>query len=360
MKWLAPSDEFWRAFLARPELAPVAESCSAELALHAALLATPFQSVPSHELAALRDEDARDSYTLFLRFRDSVLAAGTLEAYYLSLFPKDGGGQVDVPMLFIELVVEAILANLMTVQPGLSAADADTVSAANWTAWDVRAAQMLYRNQRISTDNGQVLSGDLQTLDMLSVTGGVGDMGRFLAEAGAPLPVVNMQVLVPENAETFLQAVEQGRSSAARRFLLDLRHEVSNDLSHGLVLTMARAHSGLKALARVLQAWVGHFLGVEVRIRPLQKIDDQAWRWHIGLDAEAMALLNDLYAGAEVEQSRLQRLLSLFRLDFVDQREMQPGVAGKPVYLGMMMNAAGVLQLKPQNLLQNLPLRTTH
>jgi hypothetical protein len=28
------------------------------------------------------------------------------------------------------------------------------------------------------------------------------------------------------------------------------------------------------------------FLGVRRTIRPLQKIDDRAWRWHVGLDAK--------------------------------------------------------------------------
>ena len=355
--WLAPSDEFLRRFLVRPELAPVAESCSAELALHAALLAMPSKSVRPTEIAAVQDEDVRSSYALFLGFRDRLWAAGTLESYYLSLFPKTGGGHVDIPPVFIEMLVEAIVGNLMSRSLDGSLPDGNAPLASDWTAWDIRAAHMLYRSQRVNADNGQVLLGDLQTLDMLSDTGGVGDMGRFLAEAGAPLPVVNMQVLTPENAGQFLQAVEQVRPTAVRSFLLDLRHEVSNDLSHGLVLTMARAHSGLKALARVLQAWIRHLLGVEVRIRPLQKVDDDAWRWHIGLDAEAMALLNDLYAGVEVEPSRLERLLSLFRLDFAEPLEMHPDVSGKPVYLGLMMNASGVLQLKPQNLLQNLPLK---
>jgi hypothetical protein len=31
-------------------------------------------------------------------------------------------------------------------------------------------------------------------------------------------------------------------------------------------------------------------------------------------------------------------------------------VQGKPVYLGLAMNAQGLLKLKPQNLLLNLPL----
>ena len=89
----------------------------------------------------------------------------------------------------------------------------------------------------------------------------------------------------------------------------------------------------------------------------MQKIDDEAWRWHVGLDIESTALLNDLYEGREVESARLQRLVSLFRLDFADPHDVRPDVAGKPVYLGLMMNADGIVKLKPQNLLVNLPLR---
>lgn len=337
--WLRPTDDYLRLFLLRPELAPVPESCPAELALHAALLADPSAVVPPAGLQALQDADVRESYTLFLRFRDGLQAAGTLEAYYLGLFPRSGEGRINIPPLFIDMVAEAITRNLL--------ADSGDV-------YEMRAAEMLFRSQRISTQDGQVLSGDRDTLDMLNETGGLGDIGRFLAEAKAPMPDINMRVLSDDNAPDFLAARDKpGQHS----FLLDLTHEVSNDLSHGLVLTMTRARSGLKALAGVLQKWVQHFLGVAVSIRPLQKIDDAAWRWHVGLDAEASALLNDLYEGREVEPARLQRLVSLFRLDFADPLEMRADVAGKPVYLGLMMNAEGVLRLKPQNLLVNLPLR---
>ncbi|MDP1906839.1 MAG: DUF6352 family protein, partial [Hyphomicrobium sp.] len=78
--------------------------------------------------------------------------------------------------------------------------------------------------------------------------------------------------------------------------------------------------------------------------------------WHTGLDAESSALLNDLYNGAEVGDDRLERLLSLFRLDFDDARQMQADVAGRPVYLGLAMTPGKKLKLKPQNLLVNLPL----
>ena len=337
--WLLPSDDYLRSFLARPELAPVPESCRAELALHAALVKSPSKPVAPGTLATLQDADAQGSYELFLRFRDGLLAAGTLEAYYMSLFRpalSAAPAGIDIPPLFIDLLAEAIMRNLL----------ADSVD-----AFEVRAADMLHRSQRISIQDGQVLSGDRETLDMLSETGGLGDIGRFLLDAKAPLQDINMQVLGDDNAAYFFQ--QAGR----HHFLLDLTHEITNDLSHGLIFRMTRARSGLKALSSVLQKWVQHFLGVAVTIRPLQKIDDEAWRWHVGLDAEATKLLNDLYEGHEVDAARLKRLVSLFRLDFVNPQEMRADVAGKPVYLGLMMNANGVLKLKPQNLLINLPLR---
>ena len=337
--WLLPSEDYLRTFLARPELAPVPESCRAELALHAALVKSPSKPVAPGTLATLQDADAQGNYELFLRFRDGLLAAGTLEAYYLSLFrPALANAPVgiDIPPLFIDLLVEAIMRNLLE---------------DSGDAFEVRAADMLHRSQRISIQDGQVLSGDRETLDMLSETGGLGDIGRFLLDAKAPLQDINMQVLGDDNAADFFQ--QAGR----HHFLLDLTHEVTNDLSHGLIFRMTRARSGLKALSSVLQKWVQHFLGVAVTIRPLQKIDDEAWRWHVGLDAEATKLLNDLYEGHEVDAARLKRLVSLFRLDFVNPQEMRADVAGKPVYLGLMMNADGVVKLKPQNLLINLPLR---
>ena len=50
------------------------------------------------------------------------------------------------------------------------------------------------------------------------------------------------------------------------------------------------------------------------------------------------------------------RLLCLFRLEFADPADMRPAIAGEPVYLAMAMDGEQRLQLKPQNLLLNLPL----
>src|SRR3546814_12126396 len=63
-----------------------------------------------------------------------------------------------------------------------------------------------------------------------------------------------------------------------------------------------------------------------------RSITDERWVWHIGLDAEGNALLNDLYNGIEVGEGRLAQLLSLFRMDFRDSSVMAPEMAGRPVY----------------------------
>ena len=128
------------------------------------------------------------------------------------------------------------------------------------------------------------------------------------------------------------------------------------EVARGVNVPLTLAHSGLTALARVLQRWVAHLTGAAVTITPLARIADAAWRWHVGLDVESTAILNDLYRGAPVDEARLARLIGLFRLDFDHAAEMRPDVAGKPVYLGLMATTGQVLRLKPQNLLLNLPL----
>jgi hypothetical protein len=330
--WLRPTDAWLRPWLEGPELALVEESCAAEIALHDALLASPARPVASAELEAIRDDDARANYQMFLAFRDALFGAGTLEAYYLGLMRS---GRVTIPPAFVERIVQAIVRHLL-----------DTCD----DAFEARAAEMLFRPQRLTLTDGRLLAADLATIDLLNETGGFGDIGRLLVQSSAPMAALQMTVLSADNAADYWPR------SARHAFVLDLTHEVANDVGHGLMFTLTRAHSGLKALARVLERWVAHLLGVQVAIAPLHKIEDDAWRWHLGLDVESTALLNDLYEDRPVDADRLQRLVSLFRLDFANPREMRADVAGKPVYLGLAMTTDGTLKLKPQNLLLNLPL----
>jgi hypothetical protein len=52
----------------------------------------------------------------------------------------------------------------------------------------------------------------------------------------------------------------------------------------------------------------------------------------------------------------LQKVICLFRLDFIDEAAIAKAQAGKPVYMAIAMNEQQQLKLKPQNLLFNLPL----
>jgi hypothetical protein len=116
---------------------------------------------------------------------------------------------------------------------------------------------------------------------------------------------------------------------------------------------IAYTQPALDGLARVMEKWVAHFLPLSVRISPMIKIEDEAWSWHIGLDAEATKILNDLYRGEAVDEARLRRILCLFTLE--TDNGFVPEMSGKPVYLGLAMDAAGIVRMKPQNLLVNQP-----
>lgn len=334
--WLAPTPAWWAAWLRRPELALVPESCRAEHSLHAALSQDPLRPVAEADLEALADADVRENWRHFLALRSALQQAGTLEAWLLALWR---GGPVRVPPLFIDLVVQAVVRGL------LEGVD---------DAFEARAAELFFRPQRLSLHEGRLLAGDRETLDLQRETHGFGDIGRLLAQAQQPLRAVQLRVLQRESAADY--GAEAARPGGRHAFLLDLTHDIRQELGHGLAFHLQAANSGLSALARVLQRWVRHLLGVDVSIEPLRQIDDPQWRWHLGLDAEASRLLDDLYEGRTVEPERMARLVSLFRLRFADPAEMRADVAGRPVYLGLAMDATQSLRLKPQNLLLNLPL----
>ncbi len=338
---LRPTPAYWRHWLQRPELALVDESCRAEKALHRALLSMPLRPVPASEVEAIADADVADNYRHFLALRDAVQAAGSLQSWYLRLFRA---GPVTVPPLFLDLVTQAIVQHLLALDP--QGPDALTA----------RAAELFFRPQRITFEAGRVLAADRTTLQEQSQTQGLGDLGRLLAQAQIPATRLDLPVLGPDNAQRYWSEAAAERPDLRSSLVLDLTHQLKTDVGHGVQFTMANARSGLKPLALLLQRWVQHLLGVEVNIEPVHRIDDAQWRWHVGLDAEASALLNDLYEGLHVDEERLSRLVSLFRLQFANAAEMRADVAGRPVYLGLMAARDGSLRMKPQNLLLNLPL----
>lgn len=313
---LLVTDDFLRAYLERPELRPEARSCTAEIALHRALLAEPCLAIDEKRLAALADADAAGNYRHLLRFRERLLASPSLEACYLALFR---GGAIDIPPLFVDHLAHAILRNLLD-------GTADPLR--------LRAAELLFRSQKATIEEGAILLADEETVETYAATGGFGALGRLLTETRTPARGVSLDVLDEAGAAQYWQRSD--------------RFDTVLDLSFG--------RPGLDALCRVLEAWIVHLLGVETRIEPVRAIRDEHWSWHVGLDGEASAILNALYRGEDVAEERLSRLLALFRLSFLDAAAARSELAGRPVYLGLAMSAERRVRLKPQNLLINLPL----
>src|SRR5262247_2382188 len=80
---LRVTDDFLRTYYLRPEVHPVEESCDEERRIHTALMENPRVSV---KIDAIKDADARHNYEAVLRFRDRLVAAGTVEGCYMGLF----------------------------------------------------------------------------------------------------------------------------------------------------------------------------------------------------------------------------------------------------------------------------------
>jgi hypothetical protein len=274
----------------------------------------PRRRVAKEELDLLREPDARDNYELVLRFRDRLLQAGSVEGCYMNLF-KDA---VDIPPLFIEQMAHVVLRNILD-------AGADPLQ--------LRAAELFFREQKATIQDGHALLADLETVQMHASGSQYGSLGRLIVEAQGATAKANLDVL--------------DRANAALYWERESRYDTVISLTYG--------RAALDAFCRVMQVWIFHFLNVEMHIQPVRKIEEPRWAWHIGLDAESTAILNTLWSGEEVDAGRMRRILALFRMDFAEPAEMRRDIAGRPVYLALASDENDIVKMKPQNLLLNLP-----
>lgn len=317
---LVVTDEFLRAYLSRAELAPIEDSCPKECALHARLVRAPRDAVDAHELAGLADPDSAENWRLFLRFRDRLLAAPSLQAAYYALFADAATtGRIDVPPLFADQLAQIIVHHLLAdCEDGLL----------------LRVAELWFREQRVSLEGGRVVLADSETVeDRIDQSSG-SDLGRLLARGGVASAGAEVEVLDAGNAEQYF-----GR---------DEKHDHAIELTHG--------REAASRFAQLIALWVGHLIGVRVRVRTLASIEDARWSWHVGLDPQSTRLLDKLYAGNELAPDEHKRILLLMRLDFERIEEQDQAVAGKPVYMAIACDDEQQLRLKPQNLLFNLPI----
>jgi len=314
--WLGLTPDFVRAYLTRPEVHPIETSCAAEVALHDALMADPLRKIKPGELEALADADAVDNYRVVLGFRDQLAAAGTIEGAYLRLMRQ---GNITVPPVFVDQMVHLICRNMLK-----DASDPIRV----------RVAELLFRDQTVSTDEGRLMLADQEIVEMHARTATESGIAQLLAETGTPMKAVSLDVLDEDNKQMYWPRSDRFDTVVDMRF----------------------GQPALDALARVLETWLAHMLRLDVRIEPRARIDDTDWRWHIGLDSEASALLNTLYEGRSVPSADMERIVALFRMHIAEDRLVVDRVKGRPVYLALAMTPDHIVKMKPQNLLLNLPL----
>src|SRR5262249_50380766 len=220
---LLVTDEFLKAYLARPELAPPADACIAERTLHAALLTNPHRPVTASEIARIADPDARENWSLMVAFRDRLAACRTVEAAYLDLVR---GGVGDTPPLFINQLVHVILRN------ALDGCDDPFV---------LRAAELFFRAQRLTVHDGSLIAADEETVAGASSQ----PVSPLVAMLGLP-PAGEIDVLNESNAVSYWERSD--------------RFDMALDLTAG--------RRGLAALGEVIARWIAHLLAVEVAVEP--------------------------------------------------------------------------------------------
>ena len=309
---LVVTDEFLRAYLARPELVPPPEACDAERALYDALLDDPRACIAPDDIDAIADDDARENWQLLVAFRDYLLSHRTIESAYADLV-RNGTGSV--PPLFINQLVHLILRNALD--------DVDDPCV-------LRAAELFFRTQRVTLHEGALIAADEETIGGVNAA----PVSPLVSMLGIPAEA-DIDVINDENADAYWERSD--------------RFDMAIDLTAG--------REGLDALAEAMERWIAHVLGIDVAIEAIKELNDVDLSWYVGLDADATKIGNMLWKGEYIDEAIKARVVGLFRLDFDDASFVIDQVKGEPVYLILAMTPDKTIRMKPQNLVAGLPIR---
>lgn len=305
---LLVTDEFLKAYLARPEIVPPPEACLSERALHDALLNDPRRQVTASRIAAIADSDARENWQVMIAWRDHLVKNRTLEAAYLEIIRRN----IKFPHVFIGQLVQVILRNLLD----------DCTD-----AFVLRAAEMFFRPQKLLIRDGSVLAIDDETENSF----GRQPQSPLIALLG--LPTTEVDVLTDATAASYRERSD--------------RFDMALDLTAG--------QRGLEALGEVAMRWLSHLLAIDVAIEPLAELRDAPLSWYVGLDSEATGIGDAIWNGGKMDDTMRQGLIGLYRMTFRDPSDMIEKVRGEPVYLLVARTVDEMLRLKPQNLVTGLP-----
>jgi hypothetical protein len=305
------TDEFLKAYLARPELVPPPEACAAERKLHVALLSDPRGPVAASQVAAIADADARENWQTIIAWRDHLIKHRTLEAAYLDIVRRN----IKFPHVLIGQLVQAVLRNILD--------DCEDV-------FVLRAAEMFFRPQKLMVQEGLVTAIDEERGSLLDP-----QLRSPLVELLGLPASVEVDMLNDATAGSYWERSD--------------RFDMALDLTAG--------QRGLVALGDAIARWLSHLLAIDVAVEPLTELRNARLSWYVGLSSDATRIGDGIWNGGDLDDAMRARLVGLFRLVFRDPADMTEKVRGEPVYILVAMAPDGVLRLKPQNLLTGLPIR---
>jgi Family of unknown function (DUF6352) len=306
---LLVTDEFLKAYLARPELVPPPEACAAEQGLHNSLLGDPRRPVAASQIAAIADPDARENWEMIIAWRDHLVRHRTLEAAYLQIVRRS----IKFPNLLLGQLTQAILRNM------LDRCD---------DAFVLRAAEMFFRPQKLVMQEGLVTAVD----EEIETSPDRQFSSPLAALLGLPA-TTEAELLSDANAGSYWERSD--------------RFDMALDLTAG--------RRGSIALGEVITRWLSHLLAIDVAIEPLVELQSAPWNWYVGLSSDGSRIGDTIWNGGDLADAMQERLVGLYRLTFREPAHMIERVRGEPVYLLAAATSDGKLRMKPQNLVAGLP-----
>jgi Family of unknown function (DUF6352) len=308
---LLVTDEFLKVYLARAELVPPPEACPAEGRLHDILLSNPRQAVTLSQVAAIADPDARENWEMMIAWRNRLVRHGTLESAYLDIVRRN----IKAPQVFVGQLIQLILRNALN----------DCTD-----AFVLRAAETFFRPQKLTVEGNSIIAWDEETAGRASDRRHQSPLFALLG-----LPAIDADVLNDITVESYWKRSD--------------RFDMGLDLTAG--------QRGSAALGQVIARWIWHLLAVDVAVEPLTELRDAPLSWYVGLSADATRIGDAIWNGKDMDSALQTRLVGLYRLNFNDPSDVIEKLRGEPAYLLAAMTADEMLRLKPQNLVNGLPIR---
>ena len=171
----------------------------------------------------------------------------------------------------------------------------------------LRAAELFYRSQLAAVHDGTLLLADAEVVEAEQHAQHDLHSSPLTAMLGQTKAFGEMDVMDDENAWTYWS-----RSDA-----------------HAMAINLGGNEKARAGLCRVIERWIGHLLGITVNVETIASIEDQNWRWFVGLDSEATRIGNALWRGERLDGSVAERVVALMRLNFEDTRLVDDRVGNK-------------------------------